>query len=27
VSLSEFGDGQVYLLPARAFRLSLDARF
>jgi iron complex outermembrane receptor protein len=27
VSLSEFGNGQVYILPARAFRLSLEARF
>jgi iron complex outermembrane recepter protein len=27
VSQSEFGDGQVYLMPARAFRLSLEAKF
>ncbi len=27
VSQSEFGDGQVYILPARAFRLSLEAKF
>src|SRR5262249_39905223 len=27
VSISEFGDGQVYILPARAYRLSLDVRF
>jgi len=27
VALSEFGDGQVYILPARAYRLGLEVKF
>src|SRR6202035_3474029 len=27
VAISEFGGGEVYVLPARSFRLSLDTRF
>jgi hypothetical protein len=27
VAISEFGNGQVYILPARAYRLGLEVKF